>query len=171
MWRGVNAKTLNRRRVPIFGVHSATRLAISTRIINRHDIDASLFCAKTRSSDCERSATVNARLGGILGSVRPRTLRMINVGQSSTSGSPWPGYIASIRLLRTSPRSQPQCKLRRSPARCSSHASPKFSGIGMRVHNDPIASQHSGNYLTMTRDKAPNIKANESDRGANGPRT
>jgi len=37
------------------------------------------------------------------------------------------------------------------------------------VHNDPIASQRSGDYLTMTRDKAPCIKANKGD--ANRPQT
>lgn len=134
-WRGLNAKrsrdakTLNRRRVPIAASRYSTsiqrRLAISSRIINRRDIDASLFCAERA---CLSTATVKRASrwnSGVCSLFRPRTLRMINVGQSSASGLPWPGYIASIRLLRTSPRLQPHCKLRRSPTRCSWHASPE----------------------------------------------
>lgn len=53
-------------------------------------------------------------------------------------------------------------------ANCESLAWRAVAGILRRnryagVHNDPIASQHSGDYLTMTRDKAPYIKANEGD--------
>lgn len=138
------------------------RLAISLRIINRRDIDASRFswseCA------CLNAATVNVRLGGIPESVsysvQGRCGWSIWVNRQHQD-YPDPANIASIRLLRTSPRLQSRCKLQRSPIRCSWHAS---SGIGMRINNDPIASQHYGDYLTMTCDKALYIKANEGDR-------
>lgn len=138
------------------------RLVISSRIINRRDIDASRF--SWSESACLNAATVNVRLGGI-----PESVRYSVQGRCGWSiwvnrqhqDYPDPANIASIRLLRTSPRLQPRCKLQCSPARCIWHAS---SGIGMRVHNDPIALQHSGDYLTMTRDKVPYIKVNERDR-------
>lgn len=129
-WRHVNAKwnrdakTLNRHRASIAAsrhirrAHSASafRDPVTDHKSSRYRRVALL------SGTLLNAATVNVRLGGIPEPVRyPGPIKDAaddQCGSIVASGLPWPGCIASIRLLRMSPQLQPRCKLQRSPAHC-----------------------------------------------------
>lgn len=173
-WRHVNAKwnrdakTLNRRRISI---------AASRHIRRAHSAGAfrDLFPTPQPVTDHKslryrrvallsgtllNAATVNVRLCGIPEPVRYPDLTKDaaddQCGSIVASGLPWPDCIASIRLLRIEPSIAATLQI----ATLAGALLPP--AIGMRVHNDPIVSQHSGDYLTTTRDKAPRVTATTS---------
>ena len=84
------------------------------------------------------AATVNVRLGGIPEPVRyPSSSKDTaddQCGSIVASGLPWPGCIASIRLLRIEPSIVATLQI----ATLAGALLP--SAIGMRMHNDPIVS-------------------------------
>lgn len=139
------------------------RLAIPWRIINRRDIDAAPPLSRDR---LPLSTRVSVEFRSPFCFAQGRCGWSIWVSREHQD-YPDPAALRAFVFLRR----VLDCS---RVANCEPLAWRVVAGMFRRnryagVHNDPIASQRSGDYLTMTRDKAPCIKANEGD--ANRPQT